>query len=282
MKVSGFTFCRDVVRFDYPIVESIRSILPIVDEYIVDVGKSDDGTLERIQSIADPKIRIIESVWDESLRKDGLVFSQQTNLALSHCTGDWAFYLQGDEVVHESDLPKIQEIMRRFLEVPEVFGLMFRYVHFKGDYYSIDPWMYRREIRIVRNNGLVRSSGDATGFVFLESGKEIGLKKNREHCIPVDARIFHYGWVKDPRTMVQKKRTQVGLYHGDAVPEHDRVFFEKDAYPFEKYDILKEFREGHPEVMTERVLKFPRWTPRRNRWLNPRFYREVLRHGFKG
>ena len=94
MKVSGFTFVRNVVKYDYPVVESIRSVLPVVDEFIVNVGRCDDGTLELIRSIGDPKIRIVESVWDETLRKDGLIYAQQTNIALSHCAGDWAFYIK--------------------------------------------------------------------------------------------------------------------------------------------------------------------------------------------
>ena len=69
MKVSGFTFVRNAVKYDYPVVESIRSILPAVDEFIVNVGRCDDGTLELIRSIRDPKIKIVESVWDETLRE---------------------------------------------------------------------------------------------------------------------------------------------------------------------------------------------------------------------
>jgi len=282
MKVSGFTFCRDAVKFDYPVVESIRSILPLVDEYVVNVGKSDDGTRERIQSIGDPKIRIIDSVWDESLRKDGLIFSQQTNIALSHCSGDWAFYLQADEVVHEADLPLLREAMERYLEDPKVLGLMFRYLHFKGDYCSIDPWMYRREIRVVRNNGTVRSWGDATGFARVEEGGEKGLKQEADRWRPSGARIFHYGWVKDPKTLVQKKRTQIAFHHGDAIPERDRSFFRSETYTFDKYDILKEFRGSHPAVMADRVSRFTRLSARRSRWLNIRFYKEIFRHGFKG
>jgi glycosyltransferase involved in cell wall biosynthesis len=139
MKVSGFTFVRNVVKYDYPIVESIRSILPVVDEFIVNVGRCNDGTLELIRSIGDPKIKIVESVWDETLRKDGLIYAQQTNIALSHCTGDWAFYIQADEVVHENDLPIIQEAMRRQLGNPEVKGLLFRYLHFIADYWTTNP-----------------------------------------------------------------------------------------------------------------------------------------------
>src|SRR5437870_12445234 len=134
MKVSGFTFCRNAVLYDYPVVESIRSILPIVDEFIVNVGRCEDGTLELIRSIGEPKIRIVESVWDETLRKDGLIYSQQTNIALSHCTGDWAFYLQADEVIHEDDQSNIIAAIQRYYRVPEMKGLLFRYLHFVGDY----------------------------------------------------------------------------------------------------------------------------------------------------
>src|SRR6266487_5678283 len=124
MKVSGFTFCRNAVRYDYPVVESIRSILPIVDEFIVNVGRCADGTLELIRSIGDPKIRIVESVWDEAMRKDGLIYSQQTNIALAHCTGNWAFYLQADEVIHEDDLPHILKAMQDNLNKTEDLGLL--------------------------------------------------------------------------------------------------------------------------------------------------------------
>ncbi len=164
MKVSGFTFVRNAVKYDYPVVESIRSILPIVDEFIVNVGRCDDGTLKLISSLGDSKIKIVESVWDETLRKDGLIYAQQTNIALAHCTGDWAFYIQADEVVHEDDLPIIQEAMRKHLDNPAVKGLLFRYLHFIADYWSTNPWFYHKAVRIIRHNGEVESCGDAVGF----------------------------------------------------------------------------------------------------------------------
>ena len=103
MKVSGFSICRNAVKFDYPVVEAIRSALPIVDEFVVNVGRSDDGTLDLIRSIGSDKIRIVETVWDDSMKKDGLLFSHETNKALARCSGDWALYLQADEVLHEQD-----------------------------------------------------------------------------------------------------------------------------------------------------------------------------------
>jgi len=281
MNVSGFTFCRNAVRYDYPLVESIRSILPIVDEFIVNVGRCDDGTLELVRSIGDPKIRMIESVWDETLRKDGLIYSQQTNIALAQCTGDWAFYLQADEVVHEDDLPAIRAAMHAHQDNPVVKGLIFRYLHFVGDYWSINPWFYHKAVRIIRNNGDLESCGDAVGF-HLKRTQQYLQSGPKEWLVPSGGRIFHYGWVKDPKTMLVKKQEQTKVYHGDAPPPSEAKLYGQKLFDFEDYAILKEFRDRHPVVMQTRVASASRRGARRNRWLNARFYREVLRRGFRG
>jgi len=281
MKVSGFTFCRNAVRYDYPVVESIRSILPIVDEFIVNVGCCEDGTLELIQSIGERKIRIVESQWDESLRKDGLIYSQQTNIALSYCTGDWAFYLQADEIIHEDDLPNIVEAMRTHFHDPRVQGLVFRFLHFVGDYLSTNPWFYHRAVRIIRNNGEVESCGDAVGFhmkrtsQYLQNGPQEWLGFS-------GGRVFHYGWVKDPQTMLAKKREQTKVYHGETPPPSEGKWYYQNKYDFEDYHLLKEFRGRHPQVMGARVSRRTRLRSRVNRWLNPKFYRAILQKGFRG
>ena len=287
MKLSGFTFCRDAVRFDYPLEESIRSLLPLVDEYVVVVGRCDDGTLELVRSIGDPKLKIIESVWDESLRKDGLVYAQQTNLALSHCSGDWAFYLQADEVVHEEDLPHVRAALVRYHDDRRILALMFRYVHFRGDYWSTDPWMYRKEIRLVRRNGRVRSHGDATGFAADTTGFSRNIRSEPSLWAWSGARIFHYGYVKHPKTLMQKIVHQAGVYDPDVAVGLRKLRHQVSPtvaeYPLdERYGILKEYRRSHPAVMRDRIARSARLAPRRNRWLNPQFYREVFQHGFKG
>ena len=281
MNVSGFTFCRNAVKYDYPLVESIRSVLPVCDEFIVNVGRCEDGTLELIQSIRDPKIKIVESVWDESLRKDGLIYSQQTNIALARCTGDWAFYIQADEVVHEDDLPRIQEAMRRHLGNPAVKGLVFRYLHFIADYWSTNPWFYHRAVRIIRNNGEMESCGDAVGF-HLKATQQYLQSGPKEWLAHSGARMFHYGWVKDPKTMLEKKREQAAVYHGANIPAAAAQELAGETFRFDDYAILKEFCDSHPAVMNERISAARRWGTRRNRWLNWRFYREVTRRGFRG
>ena len=304
MRVSGFTFVRNAVKYDFPVVEAIRSILPIVDEFVVNVGDSDDGTLALIRAIGDPRLRVIESVWDESQRKDGAVFRQQTDIALAQCTGDWAFYLQADEVIHERELPRIQACMERSLSRPEVLGLMFRYLHFYGDYDTVNPWFYRKEIRVVRNHGRIRSHGDAVGFYSLDDPRPLNLVKGPpSRYVRTGCHIYHYGWVKDPRVMLDKKIHQMSkhleLSEGELreLIGRGREGFEAhglhvwdmvvadlaDEWRFHGYDFQKDFRGTHPAVMRDRVRAFrPFLRRRRSRWLNPRFYGYVMSHGFKG
>ena len=280
MKVSGFTFIRNAVRYDFPVVEAITSTLPIVDEFIVNVGKSDDGTLELIRSIPSNKVRIVESVWDESLRKDGLIYSQQTNIALAQCTGDWALYVQGDEILHEQDLPALARAMKANLDNQSVRGLLFRYLHFMGDYWSLNPWFYHRAVRVIRNNGEVESCGDAVGF-HLKTTREYLQSGPKEWLADSGARVFHYGWVKEPQTMLAKKREQVTVYTDRLSPEDQRQI-ESEDWIFKEYDILKNFTGTHPAVMQERVNRFPKLKPDRNRWLQPAFYRAIAKKGFRG
>ena len=136
MKVTGFSFIRNALKYDYPIRESILSILPVVDEYVIAVGSSDDDTRELVNSINSPKIKIIDTVWDESIREGGLVLSAETNKAFQAIAqdSDWAFYLQGDECLHEKDHDKIRQAMKDNLADKRVDGLIFKYIHFYGSY----------------------------------------------------------------------------------------------------------------------------------------------------
>src|SRR6478735_2743781 len=168
MKVSGFSFIRNAIKYDYPIVEAITSILPLCDEFVVAFGNSDDETEKLIRSIDSEKIRIIPTVWDDSLREGGAVLAVETNKAFDAISADsdWCFYIQGDEAIHEQDFPKIKEAMLKWKDHKEVEGLLFNYRHFYGSYDYIGDtrrW-YRKEIRIIRNDKRIRSYKDAQGF----------------------------------------------------------------------------------------------------------------------
>ncbi len=281
MKVSGFTICRNAVKFDYPIVEVIASALPIVDEFVVNVGQSDDGTLDLIRSIKSDKVKIVESFWDDSMKKDGLLFSFQTNVALARCTGDWALYLQADEVLHEDDYDPLRTVLQEHLADPAVLGLTFRYHHFYGDYRSLNPWFYHRAVRIIRNDGQVESFGDAVGFC-LKADQGYLQTRHKDRVKSSGATMFHYGYVKPPRVLLDKMRYQVARHHGDHPGPDQARLLAQEVYGFEDYYIMKNFNGTHPRVMADRIARHTPLAPRRNRWLEPDFYRAILKRGFRG
>lgn len=240
MKVSGFTVIRNGVLMGYPVVQSIRSILPVVDELVVGVGQSDDDTKAMIAAIGDPKIHMFDSHWDTTKTKGGLILSEKTNEALDRCQNDWCFYIQADEVVHEEDHGNIREALARVADNPKVQGLLFKYIHFYGSYETIATsrrW-YRNEVRIVRKSSGIRSHNDAQGF---------RVAGEKPIVAPSGARIFHYGWVKPPKVMGEKSKQLNRWWHGN---KRDHEF---DEFEYDRQYGLRPFEGTHPAVMRELV-----------------------------
>ncbi len=248
MKVSGFTFLRNGQRLGYPFVESIRSILPIVDEFVVALGPCDDDTGKVLHGIGDPKIRIIPTQWNERLQPgysvNGFVYGQQKSIALFNCTGDWAFYLEADEVVHESDLPKIRAAMEKYLDDPRVEALVFEYLHFYGNANTVvwSPGWYRSEVRVIRNT-IPAWSSEALFFNVVDTHK----KSRYPRAAHTGATIYHYGWVRSEAQMNLK-----------AAAVH-KYWDEKPAamVDYSKIDpaALKLFTGAHPKIVQDWLPK---------------------------
>jgi hypothetical protein len=249
MKVAGFTFIKNAIKFDYPIVEAINSIMPLCDEVYVALGKSDDETEELIKSIDPYKIKIIKTLWDETLKEGGKVLAVETNKAFQAIPAyyDWCFYIQGDEVVHEKYLPVIKSAMLSFKNNPKIDGLLFKYLHFYGSYNYVgnsSTW-YNNEIRIVKNNKQIYSYKDAQGF-----------RKNNNQKLTVkaiDAYVYHYGWVKDPRAMQLKQEQFHKLWHDQEWI--DKNVIKAEAFDYSKIDSLSKFMDTHPKVMLTRIAQ---------------------------
>lgn len=248
MKVTGFTFIRNAITYDYPIVEAILSILPICNEVVVAVGNSDDNTLSLIQNIDPSKIRIIETIWDDNLREGGIVLAKETDKAFNAIAddSDWAFYIQGDEVVHEKYLDTILKAMHTYKNDKNVDGLLFNYHHFYGsyDYIGSSLQWYQKEIRIIKNDKSIYSYRDAQGFR-KENNKKLIVK-------PIDAFVYHYGWVKEPEAMQRKQENFNKLWHDDQWVEKNVVKATEYDYKA-NIDELKKFNETHPKIMLERI-----------------------------
>jgi hypothetical protein len=265
VKVSGFTIVRNALKLDFPVEASIRSLLPVCDEVVVNVGKSEDHTLQLIQAIRDPRIRIIETDWDMTIRNK--VLGDETLRAMRVCRHPWGIYIQADEVLHEAGAEALAKAIRQHDADPRVEGLLVRYRHFYGNLDTVGThrrW-YRREVRAVRlDPGLdIRPYQGAQGF-------RVGPEHRKIRARLTDAEMFHYGWARPAQALRSKIEVSRVLYPWVKQPDA--------AQPLLPWTPgLKRFTGAHPAAAREwvaarrhdpeRVVE-----PRRFRWRFLRYY----------
>jgi hypothetical protein len=237
MKISGFTFLRNGTLMGYPYIESIRSLLPLVDEFVINIGEGNDDTHERVAAIADPKIRIIRSHWNEGMHSKGFVYAQQKMIAQYNCTGDWAFYLEGDEVLHENDLDRIRDSMILHLSNPEIEALAFHYHHFYGtpNQKATSPAWYRNEVRVIRNT-IRNYAPDGLYWMVMPTHR----RGRHPYAAHTGAHIYHYGWIRSAGKMAEKNRRVAQYWDGVAAPTFN--YGNVDA------KILAPFSGSHPAI----------------------------------
>ncbi len=265
MKISGFTMGKNALSLYYPMRQSIESILPLVDEFVVVLGDSDkdDTTHAEIEAIGSEKIRIIDTEWDIEKYPRGMEHAHQTDIAKKWCTGDWLFYLQSDEVVHEKDLDNIRQRCRDLVYDKEVEGLLFRYRHFWGDYDHVQDshcW-YRNEIRIVRNLPVIHSWESAQSFRRIPDFDGLNYRRQegtyKLRVARVDAEIFHYGWVRPPEVMHSKIKVFSMNHRGRKKVEEQIASHQFDgAFDYGNLSKLARFEGTHPAVMEPWIARF--------------------------
>ena len=263
MKISGFTFIKNASKLYIPAKESILSVLPLVDEFIIAVGDNDvdDTTLEIIKSINSPKIKLVHTVWETEKYSKNTIYAQQTDVAMEACSGDWLIYIQGDEALHEEDYPEIKQAMVDNFENKDVDGFIFQYKHFWGDYkhYHKNHFWYPLEIRIVRKNSKVHSWKDAQSFRKFDNFNytfEDYMRKERTqklNVLELNATVYHYGHVRPPRTMSQKHKAASKTFRGETVGAEKRYSGMFDYGPLDRIPV---FKGTHPKVMKDWISKF--------------------------
>lgn len=230
-------------------MEAIRSVLPVCNDFVVAVGDCEDETRAVIASI-DPKIRIIDTVWDKNLNTGGAVLADETNKAYEAIDDDtdWCFYIQGDEVMHEKYLDTVYKGMQQWKDDMRVDGLLFKYLHFYGsyDYVGVSSNWYRNEVRIIRKNSSFYSYKDAQGF---RKGKDEKLSVKS-----ADAYIYHYGWVREPEKMKSKVFYTGYYWSGLEIPDADNILY-SGKFDYSQINALKKFQGSHPEIMQDRINK---------------------------
>ena len=256
---------KNALKLYYPMRQSVESILPLVDEFVVVLGDSDedDCTRTELDAIASPKIRIVDTVWDIEKYPRGMEHAHQTDVARELCSGDWLFYLQSDEVVHERDLESIRTRCRELADDHEVEGLLFRYLHFWGDYEHVQDghcW-YRKEIRIIRNHPEIHSWESAQSFRKIPGFKGLNYRQQegtyKLKVAEVDAEIFHYGWVRPPRVMQDKiKAFRINHRGRKKVEEQVTAHYFDQAFDYGNISRCTRYKGTHPAVMKSWIDQF--------------------------
>jgi len=205
--LSAFTLVRNAVKIDFPIVPAIRSVLEVCDEVVVNVGKSEDETRDLVASIADPRVRILDTVWDFS--KGNRMISAETQRAMDACRGSWGIYIQADEVLHERGAHILRDMVREWDKDERVEGLLVKYLHFYGgfDVIATNRRWYQREVRCIRLGGSrdIRPYHGAQGF-------RVGPEERRIRARPTDAEMFHYGWARPAKAIREKREISRTIY----------------------------------------------------------------------
>ena len=264
VRISGFTIVRNAIKLDFPVEASIRSILPVCDEVVVNVGRSEDETFDLVRSITDPKIRILETEWDMSRRNT--VLGAETLRAMRACSYPWGIYIQADEVLHEDGAAELSAAVREHDADRRVEGLLVRYLHFYGGFQTIAThrrW-YRREVRAVRLDPAldVRPYQGAQGF-------RVGPEHRRIRARLTGAQMFHYGWARPAQALREKRELGKTMYPWRNADERLPLLAWIPG--------IRPFRGTHPAVAREwieRRLEDPERViaPRRFRWHHLRYY----------
>jgi glycosyltransferase involved in cell wall biosynthesis len=253
MTISGFSFVRNGFNYNVPFIEAMQSILPICDEFIIAVGDSTDGTVEAIEALQNPKIKIVHTIWDMQNNTGGKIFAQQSNIALDHCTGDWAFHVQADEVVHEQDLDYILQTIKKFDADESVDGFLMPFHHFYGSYHYVrtSRRVHKQEVRIVRRSLPIRAYKDSQGFRKYDSfedyekGIAVGTKLN---VVRLKAPIYHYTEVRKPE--LNAKHSLINSFYQELKINREKI---TNLSNRSLMDRLVPFTSTHPKVMHYKV-----------------------------
>jgi len=221
LPISGFTVARNVVRLGYPATQSIESVRPVCDEYILSYDPwSDDGTDEWARGIAQSlDLKLFENKWEVMSNgqmwydraRDINEIARQTARAAEQCSYYWNLYVQLDEGLHEEDY---DELVNFCSQLPkDVSGVDFLRVCFYGDLHTIRAdWssLCTRLVRKGTHNYLVPGGGMSSAAL---AGRHVQA--------PVW--LWHYVRMGDPMTIARRVRNLDTFYHDPATltPEEE-------------------------------------------------------------
>ena len=242
MNLSGFLIVRNATKLDFPVEASLRSILPLCEEVVVNVGRSEDDTRDRIEALADSRIRILDTEWDFSRGES--VLRDETTRAMRACRHSWGLCIQADEVLHEAGHAELAETIRTAATDPHIEGVVVRYRHIFGSpgMEAVNRRWYRGEVRVVRLDPAVgvHPYRDAQGF-------RVGAGDRRVRARLSRAEMFHYGWLRSAAALRARGEVDRALYPGRWVPPVEQ------AAVLRWFPGLRPFHGTHPRAAAEWV-----------------------------
>jgi len=147
IKISGIQTISNAVSLGYSFIEAVLSVLPIVDEFLINDGGSSDETpfyLKKLQKTFPGKIKLFNKPY---YRCDfWQTIDECVNYLIEQAKGDWILEALGDEIWHEKSILEVKKTIEKASK--QGYNSIRMIAHW-CNFQQIDPYEYRN-VRIVR------------------------------------------------------------------------------------------------------------------------------------
>ena len=146
-KISGYTTCYNCAKQEYPFIQSIQSMLSFCNEVCVVDGGSTDGSWEQLQDLAkqDNRVKLKQVARDWTSKRHPVFDGMQKAEARKMCTGEFCWQMDSDEIVHELDAKRVQDLCRMLPKGADIMCLPV--IEYWGGHdkvrMDIQPWKWR-------------------------------------------------------------------------------------------------------------------------------------------
>lgn len=245
--LGGSLFIRNGLEYDYCFEESIKCLLDFCDKVVVVDAGSDDGTTEILKNINNHKLLVIYLSKEEWLNRHGKEkLTYFTDKAIDELDTDYNFYLQADEILHESSYKWVRTAM----EVGGEGYLCTRNNLWGNCNLQLNVPHERKPcstsvLRLAKTR--YKAYGDA------ESLNAPCINDFEEKI-----KIWHYGFVRKKEVMRAKIiNMQIGVFGmSDYDPKLDECNIFNPKLWFDGDD-LEKITEPHPKIMKNWILTRP-------------------------
>ena len=169
IKISGIQTISNAVSLGYSFIEAVLSVLPIVDEFLINDGGSSDDTplyLKKLQKTFPDKIKLFNKPFYRCEAWETI--DECVNYLISQAKGDWIFEVFGDEIWHEKNLLEVKQIIEKASK--KGYNSIRMIAHWVN-FHHISSFEYRN-VRIIRKLDDLKSYWCGDDFRTAETEKE--------------------------------------------------------------------------------------------------------------